>query len=187
MAKRQRARKHRDRAKRVSCDAKREQLCWRRGGCFWLWLCAKKRADRKNPRLVRNKIYKILRIILCKWLWWGRIKPLAYLNFRLAFAAFGGDFINLIFLSAFIKFDIVDELNLVSYKFHYLVYKIWFHISLLLVAKLNLIYDFQSQKSAVIFKFKSKDGWLFCNKDMWINLEFYCLRNLYRRWIFRLF
>ena len=85
------------------------------------------------------------------------------------------------FLDEFIKVDIVDELNLVSHKFHYLVYKIWFHISLLLVAKLNLIYDFQSQKSAVIFKFKSKDGWLFCNKDMWINLEFYCLRNLYRR------
>ncbi|WP_181000302.1 hypothetical protein [Campylobacter concisus] len=33
------------------------------------------------------------------------------------------------FLDAFIKFDIVDELNLISYKFHYLVYKIWFHIS----------------------------------------------------------
>ena len=28
------------------------------------------------------------------------------------------------FLDAFIKFDIVDELNLVSHKFYYLVYKI---------------------------------------------------------------
>ncbi|WP_262974949.1 hypothetical protein [Campylobacter concisus] len=27
------------------------------------------------------------------------------------------------FLDAFIKFDIVDELNLISYKFHYLVCK----------------------------------------------------------------
>ena len=58
----------------------------------------------------------------------------------------GGDFINLTFLSAFIKFDIVDELNLISYKFHYLVYKIWFHISLLFVAKLNLIYDFKATR-----------------------------------------
>ena len=95
---------------------------------------------------MRNKIYKILRIILRKWLWWGKFKPLAYLNFRLAFAAIGGDFINLTFLSAFIKFDIVDELNLVSHKFRHLVYKIWFHMSLLLVAKLNLIYDFKLQE-----------------------------------------
>ncbi len=50
------------------------------------------------------------------------------------------------FLDVFIKFDIVDELNLISYKFHYLVYKIWFHISLLLVAKLNLIYDFKATR-----------------------------------------
>lgn len=33
------------------------------------------------------------------------------------------------FLDEFIKFDIVDELKLISNKFHYLVYKIWFHIS----------------------------------------------------------
>lgn len=46
------------------------------------------------------------------------------------------------FLGAFSKFDIVGELNLISHKFHYLVYKIWFHISLLLVTMLNLIYDF---------------------------------------------
>ena len=51
------------------------------------------------------------------------------------------------FLGAFIKFDIVDELNLASHKFHHLVYKIWFHISLLLVAKLNLIYDFKAKRA----------------------------------------
>ena len=49
-------------------------------------------------------------------------------------------------LDAFIKFDIADELNLISNKFHYLVYKIWFHISLLLVAKLNSIYDFKATR-----------------------------------------
>ena len=51
------------------------------------------------------------------------------------------------FLGAFIKFDIVDELNLASHKFHHLVYKIWFHISLLLAAELNLIYDFKATRA----------------------------------------
>ena len=71
-----------------------------------------------------------------------KFKLLVCLNFRLALAVISGDFINLTFLDAFSKFDIVGELNLISHKFHYLVYKIWFHISLLLVTMLNLIYDF---------------------------------------------
>ncbi|WP_103601285.1 hypothetical protein [Campylobacter concisus] len=95
----------------------------------------------------------------------------------------GGDFINLFFLCAFIKFDIVNELNLISYKFHYLVYKIWFHTSLLFGSKVKFNIRFQSYKSAMDFKFETEDGWLSCNEDMWINLEFYCLRNLHRRWL----
>ena len=77
------------------------------------------------------------------------------------------------FLDVFIKFDIVDELNLISYKFHYLVYKIWFHISLLFGSKVKFNIRFQSYKSAMNFKFETEDRQLFCNKDMWINLEFF--------------
>ena len=77
------------------------------------------------------------------------------------------------FLDAFIKFDIVDELNLISNKFHYLVYKIWFRISLLLVAKLNLIYNFKAARALRILNLRLKIGQLSCNKDMWINLEFF--------------
>ena len=81
----------------------------------------------------------------------------------------GGDFINLFFLCAFIKFDIVNELNLISYKFHYLVYKIWFHTSLLFGSKVKFNIRFQSYKSAMNFE----DWLLSCNKDMWINLELF--------------
>ncbi|ERJ32412.1 hypothetical protein UNSW2_41 [Campylobacter concisus UNSW2] len=76
-----------------------------------------------------------------------------------------GDFINLTFLDAFSKFDIVGELNLISHKFHYLVYKIWFHISLLFGSKVKFNIRFQSHKSAMNFE----DRQLSCNKDMCIN------------------
>ena len=81
------------------------------------------------------------------------------------------------FLDAFFKFNIVNELNLINYKFHYLVYNIWFHISLLFGSKVKFNIRFQSHKSAMNFE----DWLLSCNKYMWINLELYCLRNLYRR------
>lgn len=77
----------------------------------------------------------------------------------------------------FIKFDIVDELNLASHKFHHLVYKIWFRISLLFGSKVKFNIRFQSYKSAMNFE----DWLLSCNKDMWIKFRFFCLRNLHRR------
>ena len=56
----------------------------------------------------------------------------------------------------FIKFDIVDELNLASHKFHHLVYKIWFRISLLFGSKVKFNIRFQSYKSAMNFKFEAE-------------------------------
>lgn len=61
-------------------------------------------------------------------------------------------------LDAFSKFDIVNELNLISYKFHYLVCKIYFCIYLFVGRKVKFDIRFYSHKTAMNFKFKLKIG-----------------------------